>query len=748
VARAPARGRPVRGVAGWPANGGIAVIPASRWRLLGVTLVVVGLLAVLGARLWYLQVDTRGTYAALSADDRIRDIVQPSVRGEILDDTGQPIVGNQSSLTIAVNVATIAGQSDGGKAELARLATLLGTSVTTLRERTRLCTRGVQQPCWQGSPYQPIPVAQNVSQQVALTVLENKAAYPDVTASIQPAIQYAQPISTAAAQLVGYLQPITAQEVKQLHTPVTGFSGDDLVGQSGLEAQYDKELRGTTGMDEVSVSASGEVLSTIKDVKPQPGDDLVTSINSNVQIATENALQTAIQNTQAEGNTSATSGAAVVMTTTGRIVAMASYPTYDPSIWSGGINDQQFQQLFGTGQGEPILERATQGQYFPGSTWKVTTTAAAVNAGYPLDGTYDCPASITVGGKTFNNDFASGGPMSLTEALVRSCDTVFYNFGLDIWLKDNRQDDVVTSPKFPVQEMQQTELGWGFGKPTGIDLPGEAGGTVPTREWLYYFYQDNAHTGQNWCKNGNANGSYIQQIEYDDCTTGNIWTPGQAINAAVGQGYVDVTPLQLATAYAALANGGTLYSPRIGEELLSPAGKVVQNIDPPVAGHLPASGATLAYIRNALQGVLTGQGTAAGAFGGFPLNQICVAGKTGTAQVFGRLATSNFASYAPCNNPQYVVVMMIPNSGYGADVSAPAIRQIWDSIYGLEGHPPALKNGQLPAAPTISNAGRVVPTAAQIGPGQAQPGLAGFAAEPSQLADTEPGGRPILGRPG
>ena len=724
------------------------MIPASRWRLLSVTLVVVGLLAVLGARLWYLQVDSRGTYVALSAADRIRNIVQPPVRGEILDDSGQPIVQNQSTLTVAVNEATIGQRADGGKAELTRLANLLGISTTVLSERTRLCTVGVKQPCWPGSPYQPIPVAENVSQQIALTILENHAAYPDVTASIQPTIQYVQPISTAAAQMVGYLQPITAQEVKQLHVPVTGFAGDDLVGQSGLEAQYDKQLRGTTGIDEVSVNASGQVMSTIKDVKPQPGDDLVTSINSNIQIATENALQNAIMNTQAEGNTQATSGAAVVMTTTGRIVAMASYPTYNPSIWSGGISQQQFQQLFGTGQGEPILERATQGQYFPGSTWKVTTASAAVNAGYPVDGSYDCPASITVGGHTFNNDFGNGGSMSLHDALVRSCDTVFYNFGYDIWLKDNRQYDVVTSPKFPVQEMQQTELGWGFGKPTGIDLPGEAIGTVPTREWLYYFYQDNAHTGQNWCKNGKANGSYIQQIEFDDCTTGNIWTPGQAINAAIGQGYVAVTPLQLASAYAALANGGTLYSPRIGEELLSPAGKVVQNIVPPVAGHLPASGATLAYIRSALQGVLTGQGTAAGAFGGFPLNKICVAGKTGTAQVAGRLATSNFASYAPCNNPQYVVVMMIPNSGYGADVSAPAIRQIWDSIYGLEGHPPALKNGQLPAPPTINSAGRVVPTAAQIGPGQAQPGVAGLATGPVQVADTEPGGRPIVGRPG
>ncbi|MBO0832917.1 MAG: penicillin-binding protein 2, partial [Actinobacteria bacterium] len=577
------------------------MIPASRWRLIGVTVVIAALLATLGGRLWYLQVKTHRTYAALSAQERIRSIVQPSVRGEILDDSGNPIVQNQSALVVAVNMSVVRQQAGGGAAELARLARLLGISESALRQRVRLCTAGVKQPCWPGSPYQPIPVAQNVSQQVALAVLENKQTYPGVTASIQPIIGYVQPISTGAAQMVGYLQPITAQEVKRLHVPVTGFASDDLVGQSGLEAQYDKQLRGTTGIHEVQVSASGQVLSTIKDIKPQPGDDLVTSINSSIQLATENALRNAILKTQAEGNTQATSGAAVVMTTTGRVVAMASYPTYDPSVWTGGINERQFRQLFGAGQGVPVLERATQGEYFPGSTWKVTTATAAINAGYPLNGSYDCPGSINVGGHVFNNDFGNGGSMSLHQALVLSCDTVFYNFGYNIWLKDNRKYDTVTSPTFPIQEMQQTELQWGFGKPTGIDLPSESNGTVPTREWLYYFYQDNAHKGQNWCKNGKAHGSYIQQIEYEDCLTGNVWTPGQAINASIGQGYVAVTPLQLATAYAALANGGTLYSPRIGEELLSPTGQIVEKIDPPVKGHLPASAATLAYIRNALQ---------------------------------------------------------------------------------------------------------------------------------------------------
>ena len=176
-----------------------------------------------------------------------------------------------------------------------------------------------------------------------------------------------------------------------------------------------------------------------------------------------------------------------------------------------------------------------------------------------------------------------------------------------------------------------------------------------------------------------------------------MWEPGQAAIAAIGQGYVTVTPLQLANAYVALANGGKLYSPRIGEALISADGKSVQKITPPQVRRLPVSSSTLSYIRDALQGVVT-QGTAAGAFGGFPLNKVCVAGKTGTAQIMGKVATSVFASFAPCQNPKYVVVVMLPDSGFGADAAAPAVRQIWDGIYGLEGHKAALPGGQLPTS--------------------------------------------------
>jgi penicillin-binding protein 2 len=691
------------------------VIPASRSRLLGVTLVVMALLVTLGVRLWYVQVKSHKSYIALANDDRIRDIIQPSVRGQIYSDNGTPLVTDSASLTITVNMAVLNQQADS-TAELNRLAALLGIKDSTLQLKTRLCTVGVTQPCWQGSPYQPIPVAEHVSDRLALQVLEDKKEFPGVTAGVQPQVYYEQPISTDMAQILGYLQPITAQEVAKLRIPVTGFSGVDLVGQSGLEAQYDSELRGKAGVDEVAVNAAGQVTSTIKNTRAVAGDDLVTSINPQVQAATETALKNAIEAAQAAGNQDATSGAAVVETTSGRIVAMASYPTYNPSIWTNGIDEKQFKQLFGTGDGEPILERATQGIYPPGSTWKVTTLTAGIKYGDSLYADYDCPAATDVGGHAFNNDFGNGGEMSLHQALVLSCDTVFYNMGYQIWQTDNRKYDTVTSPDFPVQFEQKIEMDWGFGKPTGVDLPGESQGQIPTREWLYYFWKDNAHTGQDWCKYGKEYGSYVQQIEWDDCNYGNVWEPGQAIIASIGQGYVGVTPLQLANGYAALANGGTLYSPRIGEELISPTGKVTK-ITPPVIGHLPASSTTLAYIRSALQGVIT-SGTAAGTFGGFPLNQVCVAGKTGTAQVFGKNSTSNFASFAPCNDPKYVVVMMIPDAGYGADASGPAVRKIWDAIYGLEGQKAALPGGKLPVAPRMNSAGQIVPSASPSGTGK------------------------------
>ncbi len=710
------------------------MIPASRPRLVVLSVVVAALLLGLATRVWYLQVKTGGAYVAQASSERVREVIEPAVRGPITDDLGAPMVDSHSALVISVSMPTLWKEPHGGAVVLRRLARLLHIGRHKIFREVRLCTAGVKQPCWPGSPYQPIPVAENVPAQVGLEVLENQRLYRGVTAAVQPVTHYHQPIATNLAQTLGYLQPITASELKKQGLPVTGFSGVDLVGQAGLELQYDRDLRGAPGDTKLAVNASGQVTGTISSVKPRPGDYLVTSINSAVQQDTERALADAVQRSQFAGNPVSKGGAAVVMTTTGRVLALASYPTYNPSVWAGGISQAEFRHLFDRSGGEPILERAAQGQYAPGSTWKVTSVAAAVAAGFPLHGTYQCPAAVNIGGRSYANDGnPSLGAMSLYTALVVSCDTVFYNLAYQIYLRDHPRANDVTSPRAPVQEMQKMELAWGFGRDTGVDLPAESAGSVPTREWLYYLWKDNAHQGQNWCKYGKANGTYVQQIEWDDCRSGNVWTPGQAVIASIGQGYVSVTPLQLARAYAALANGGTLYSPRIGEAVIGPDGKVVRRITPPVEGHLPAAKSTLAYIRHALSGVVT-SGTAAGAFGGFPLGRVCVAGKTGTAEVSGNQATSVFASFAPCDHPKYVVLMMIPNSGFGAEVSGPAVRQIWDGIYGLEGNKAALPGGVLPGLPHLDRAGQMAPPAGFGPAAHASPAPSAKAGQPAGMA--------------
>jgi penicillin-binding protein 2 len=685
------------------------MIPASRPRLIVLSVVVAAMLAGLLARVWYIQVKSGTAYVAASNSERVRQVIEPPVRGPVLDDIGTPIVNSHPALVISVSLPRLWQLSDGGASVLRRLAGLLHINPRTMTREVRLCTATVGQPCWPGSPYQPIPVAAHVPSRIALQVLEDQRLYPGVTAAIQPVTHYSEPVSSSMAPVIGYLQPITASELKAQGLPVTGFSAVDLVGQAGVEQWYDSALRGTPGVQRLAVNAAGQVTGTLTGVKPVPGDYLVTSINAALQQDTYAALANAVQKSQFAGSPTSNGGAAVVLTTTGRVLAMASYPSYNPSIWTGGISEREFKRLFSTRDGEPVLNRATQGQYPPGSTWKVTSVAAAVAAGYSLNGTYDCPAGVTIGGRTYKNDGnPSLGPMSFHTALVVSCDTVFYRLAYDIYLHDDLRADTVTSPRAPVQEMQKMELGWGFGRTTGIDLSEENPGHVPTREWLYYFWKDNAHQGQDWCKFGRANGSYVQQIEWQDCRYGNVWTGGQSVIASIGQGYISVTPLQLARAYAALANGGTLYSPRIGEALISPSGQVVRRITPPVAGHLPVAKSTLAYIRHALAGVIT-SGTAAGTFGGFPLGKVCVAGKTGTAEVKGNQATSVFASFAPCDHPKFVVVVMIPNSGFGAQVSGPAVRQIWDGLFGLEGHKAALPGGVLPGLPRLNRAGQMLP---------------------------------------
>ncbi|SNT47987.1 penicillin-binding protein 2 [Actinomadura meyerae] len=685
--------------------------PRTHFRLVVLYVLVGALLLVLVGRMWTLQVLESEHYRGIAAQNRTRDIVVPAVRGMIMDVRGKPLVRNRSALVVSVDRTTLSRQKDGGEAVLKRLAAVLGTSKDEMSKRIRLCSPTVKRPCWPGSPYQPIPVEDHVDPKRALQIMERQEEFPGVTAQIQAVRDYPEPDGAGAAQVLGYLQPVTQEELdKRKGLKVTGYSGVDLVGRAGLEAQYDAALRGEPGYRRVLVDSQGRVTGTAEERQAVPGDNLVTSIDAGVQGAAEKALKHAIDAAR-KGGHPADAGAAVVMDVrTGRLVAMASYPTYDPSIWTGGISQEKYDALLGKKNGEPLTSRVTQGQFAPGSTFKISSVSAAVKEGASLKGIYPCPGSYNVGNRPFSNAGGTGyGPMTLHTALVKSCDTVFYRFAYLEWQRDGGMH-----PKPNVRDsMVDMAREYGFGTKTGVDLPEESAGRIPDRKWKKDYWEATKAANCKGAKEGYpqvaktdpARAAYLKAVATENCTEGYVWRPGDAANFSVGQGNVLVTPLQLVRAYAAVANGGKLVVPRVGVAVVRPDGTVVRRIEPPKPKKLPVDPKVLKYIRNALADV-TKDGTAAGAFNGFDFKRVDVGGKTGTAEVYGKQDSSWFASFGPVKDPRFAVVAMVSQGGFGASTSAPAVREIWEAMYGTKDRKPLLKDGKLPSelpkAPVLS----------------------------------------------
>ncbi|WP_131742171.1 penicillin-binding protein 2 [Actinomadura roseirufa] len=675
--------------------------PKTHFRLLVLYVLVGALLMVLVGRMWSLQVMEGTHYKEIAAQNRTRDIVVPAIRGMILDDQGRPLVRNRSALVVSVDRTSLTRQKDRGAAVLRRLASVLGTRAEEIGKRIQLCGPGIKRPCWPGSPYQPIPIDDHVDPKRALQIMERQEDFPGVTAQVQAVRDYPRPEGAGAAQTLGYLQPITQEELdKRKGLKVTGYSGVDLIGRAGLEAMYDADLRGVPGFRKVLVDSQGRVTGTAEERAPTVGGNLVTSIDAGVQGAAEKALKDTIAKARKEGH-KADAGAAVVMDVhTGRMVAMASYPTYDPGIWTGGISQEEYDGLLGKKKGEPLTSRVTQGQFAPGSTFKISSVSAAVKDGYSLTGIYPCPGSYDVGSRAFTNFEGQGhGDMNLHEALVVSCDTIFYKFAYEEWLRDG-----ATKPKKnPSDPMVGMARHYGFGSRTGIDLPSETPGRIPDRGWKRSYWNATKKADCKGAKEGYpsvartdpARAAYLKAIATENCTEGFVWRAGDAANFSVGQGDVLVTPLQLVRAYAALANGGKLLTPRLGTAVTRPDGALLRRIGAPPAAKLPVSQEVLRYIRGGLADV-TKKGTAAGAFNGFDFKRVDVGGKTGTAEVFGKDDTSWFASFGPVDKPRYAVVAMISQGGTGASSGAPAVRAIWEAMYGAKDVKPLLKDGRLP----------------------------------------------------
>ncbi|WP_019065563.1 penicillin-binding protein 2 [Streptomyces hokutonensis] len=655
--------------------------PRVQIRLVVIQILVLSLLGTLGGRLWYLQIREGSAYQKEASGNHVQQVVEPAVRGSILDARGVPLADNETRLVVSASRTDLLKQADDGKAVLTKLAGVLGLKPEDVIQKVRLCDAKTPQPCWNGSPYQPIPITDEATAKQALQIRERAEDFPGITAEPEAVRRYAAPGDANAAQVLGYLSPVTDDEITQAKDSDSPYLRSDQVGRSGLEREYDKELRGKAGVTRYEVDNLGRVIGKAKSDAPEPGSNLVTSIDARVQRVAEYQLDKAMKTARQQfdkitgENYKADSGAVVVMEAkTGRIVAMASAPTYDPNVWVGGISAKDYKQLTGKNSDYPLLNRAIQGQSAPGSTFKVVSTAAAVEAGYAWDGGYPCTSSYSVGGQVFKNfEGENFGPISLGRALEVSCDTVFYGLADAQWKKDGGINPKKGEPK---DYFYKAAHQFGLGKTTGVDLPNEVTGRIPDRKWKQETWEANKAY---WCKTGKKGGTYVQQIAYENCLEGNKMREGDSINYSIGQGDTLVTPIQEAMIYGALANGGTEYVPTIGKAIVSADGKTVTEIKPKVKAKLPISAATHKGIDKALAGVVT-SGTAAWKFQGWPQDKITLHAKTGTAEVYGKQTTSWFATYTK----DYTVVMTIAQAGTGSGASGEAVRNIYNAMYGVQ----------------------------------------------------------------
>ncbi|WP_265444628.1 penicillin-binding protein 2 [Flexivirga meconopsidis] len=650
------------------------------WALVLVAVLVIGTLV---GRLGQLQVSDGPQMRAAAERINTRSVPIPAVRGRILDATGKPLVANGSTEVLTIDPTAIADTDDGGKALIERVAKVVGGDPAQMLGRTKPCgTKGAPKTplCNTADAVQPIPILLDVSPVKALALLERPEDFPGLAVESVPVRRYPAPDGTNAAQVLGYLGPVNQADLKA----DPALTAQDRIGRAGLELQYDAQLRGTDGRSVLAVDARGLPAREVERVAPSAGADVRTHLDAAVQSRAETALAQGIAQLRKK-KLPATGAAAVVLdASSGAVVAAASNPSYDPSVWSGGISSTDYAALTAKSANQPLLNRVVGQLQPPASTFKGITLPAAIAAGVDPKGSYECSSAYRVGGRVFTNfESAAYGSISMTKALEVSCDTVFYRWAYQQWQQAGGLKAPTDSPD-PFASMARQ---FGIGERTGVDLPGEQAGLLPDRQWKVANWQatradlcQRAKTGYPEVKD-KKQADYLQQVAKENCTDGYLYQPGDAVNFAIGQGSTQVTPLRMAVVYAAIANGGTLWTPQVAAAI-DPAGGRPEPIAPKVAGRVTVPAAAQQIERDGLRDVITQpQGTAYPAFQGFP-GSYPISGKTGTAEVFGKQATAWFVSYGPKlpSGKQYVVAVMIEQGGTGAEGAAPVARNIWDLL--------------------------------------------------------------------
>jgi penicillin-binding protein 2 len=626
------------------------------------SVIVAVLFLALGSRLWYLQVLAGDRYGDLAEGNRVRQVVIEAPRGQILDRHGKLMVRNRAAWAVTVKPSQL---GDRRREVLTRLGRLLGTTRAKLEARLADYT---------GSPLRGVPVAEDVPMRQLFYLTEHADRFPGVAPEVLALREY--PFGTAAAHVLGYVGEISPEELKEKR--FRGYRAGDIVGKAGVELTYDKSLRGRDGVQDLEVTAAGEVVRALGGRPPVAGRDLRLAVDLDLQQTTERALADGMRaartlpDSQRGGTYPAPAGAAVVLDPDdGSVLALASLPQYDPRRFVGGISRRDFAR-YADDPGKPLLHRAVQSAYPPGSTWKPFTALAGLKYGTITPSTtYTCPGSFTIGNYTKRDWTPRGhGAVALTDSLRLSCDVYYYNLGAQFGAAERVQEDHGDKVD---EKMQATARDFGFGRQPDLDLPYGAEGTVPTREWRKRFWERNK---QVYCEGTSA-------LYRDLCRNGWRWQGGDNLNIAIGQGDLQVSPLQLALGYAAMANGGTVYRPHVGQAVVDPVSdRAVRTVTPKVEDVAHVPGGALAAVAQAMTSVPAG-GTASSAFAGFPLDRFPVAGKTGTADLPPKAPFAWFASFAPVGDPKYVVAVMVEQGGHGGVSAAPVARAIYQKLFGL-----------------------------------------------------------------
>ncbi|MEX2256442.1 MAG: penicillin-binding protein 2 [Acidimicrobiia bacterium] len=634
---------------------------SSRVRLGVIGIIVMALFSALFARLWFLQVGTNESYAAETRANRVRVITEPAVRGSILDAQGRVIVEDKLVNSIQVRRGITEPER---KVMVPRLAKVLGVTEAYVNGRLDSI---------RFSPYQPVPITDDVTLDTLVFIKERPELFPKVNAVRRSIRVY--PNGPIAPHLLGYVGAINAHEQK-LHKD-KGYGPEEVLGKEGVEQMFETQLRGSPRVRKLEVDSRGRLVRVLSDKQANAGNDVQLTMDTDIQRIAQESLQQGMKaagglknpgNKQRFETFKATGGAAVVLDARdGSVVAMSSEPSFDVTEFTDGIPAEEFKLLTSPKSNYPLLDRAIQGQYAPGSTWKTFTAIAALENGIvtPEEVIQD-RGFVEFGNppqKFKNAGEEPHGAVSLTTAIAVSSDVYFYIQGFRMWRLFSERDEKPGNLKkgYAVQRVARR---FGFATPTGIGLPNELRGRIPDEKFKQKINKDDP----------------------DEFTR--EWLPGDSAALAVGQGDLLVTPMQMAVAYAAFANGGTRYAPRLASQVLSPGGEtILRDLPPQVTGKARVDpkihdDIITGLVNAALPG---GNGTAGRAFSGY--GGIEVAGKTGTAEVFGKQDTSVFMAIVNPNpatpeEPQYVVAVFVEQGGNGGSIAAPIARRIVDGLNG------------------------------------------------------------------